>query len=155
MASGVVVRTYWDPTGLNNSVSSAYRSSAVAAKGVAMAHRATPRIPVRGPIPRSGAYLLTTSGLGVLFEQGTGPHMIGPGAATSTRTSYSRKKGVTSRTGRKRGGKKALAGALSHPISVPISHPGMREQPFLQPAADAWPTLFKRTLGLHLGKGLR
>ena len=142
-----------DPTRLNAAVARGFRASVDATAVDATAHapastvRAIPT--VRGKV----GYVRGIGPLAHLFEGGVQPHIVAPGGVASARSTSRRLavqgpaltgadigKGRVRVTAvrKRRGGKKAMAGDLEHPISIPIPHPGMRPQPFLAPAAERW-----------------
>lgn len=158
----------WDTSRLNSALLSGFRTSVYNAARVAESlnpAKSHIKIVARVDTRRTGGPVGIIKGLGPLahlFEGGVGEHVIAPGGLKLDRTSrrYSRSTGtltLTTSTRTKRGGKKAMFGpGLAHPISGPILHPGMDKRPYIQPAGQAWPTIYRRDSSTALrGAGYR
>lgn len=122
------VRTYWNSAPIKAKVRTASARSMVKAKGVAMAKAKWRHV-------RSSVYVRTSGTKGVVgasapdamrLEKGTHPHTEGP------------------RT------KEAMKFPNGGFARGEIQHPGTKGEPFLKPAAEAWPAIVKAELRREL-----
>lgn len=147
----------WTPSVVSRPIEQAARAALaqtlVVTKGIAPKGASATMQPRR----RSPSYttmILKATGWGNILAPGAKPHTISPGAAKVERSSFSRKKGRTSRVRSKRGGKQAMAGqGWAHPVSGSVQHPGIKGDPYIEKGAAAFPSLFAREAGRRLPRG--
>jgi hypothetical protein len=153
---------FWNDSWLRAASDKAFKQAAYGVKARMEATKPAKSIPVKGPFfgaqvaraargvrtGRGEVAVIKSGGLAPIFEKGAKPHDIFPGAVKTTRSSYSRKRGVTTSNRTRRGGKKALK--LGDGFAAHVRHPGMRAQPFMGPAASMFGTLYKVALSRFL-----
>ena len=114
----------WRPEPFNARLIAAARPAAAEVALAARAKAAGASKRVAGSIFMTGTTTNFTIGshspLGILFEQGVGPHEINP----------------------KRNVLKMADGGF---VTGPVKHPGMAAKPFLQPALALWAPAYRRT----------
>jgi hypothetical protein len=115
---------YWFPEGLNARLIAAARPAAAEVALAARMKAAMASKRVAAALFMQGAATNFTIGtnhpLGMLFEKGVSSHDIKPK-------------------------KKVLAGALGHPVTGPVKHPGMSAKPSLRPALALWEPAYRRS----------
>ena len=147
----------WNPTALNGALRSAFDVAARQTKALASARNPAPsRIGIRLSRRGTNVYVLEgKGGLAHLFEGGVKPHTIAPlyyaagaiqqGFVPGTKAMQA----IARRTRRFDKGGGGANYALKFRTSgrygrASVQHPGMRAQPYIHPAAAAFPTLYRR-----------
>lgn len=159
--TAVDVKTYWNDEPLKNDVALAFREAVLGVVGVAKTGAPSSAVSRsvysffynRGSRDNLEAIVRARSPLAHLFELGTEPHNIAPKNSLAALIEKGRSSRST-RQGRRVSATKKGKVAMKFPDGNfsrgSVRHPGMKEEPFMRPAAAAFPALYNRALARRL-----